>query len=63
MHIPNEWKSSASLCHKVAEWFPGVFCNFYLVKYHKIAKNSTTTKASEKMSTALESLEVFLMCV
>jgi hypothetical protein len=33
-----------------------VFCNFYTVKNHKIAKNSTTTKAREK-STALESLE------
>jgi hypothetical protein len=34
-----------------------MFCNFYLVKNHKIAKNSTTTKAREKISTDLESLE------
>jgi hypothetical protein len=32
----------------VAAWFPDMFCNFYLVKNHKIAKNSTTTKAKEK---------------
>jgi hypothetical protein len=29
----------------------------YLEKNHKIAKNSTTTKAKEKLSTDLESLE------
>jgi hypothetical protein len=34
-----------------------VFCNFYIVKNHKIAKNSTTAKAWEKISTDLESLE------
>ncbi len=34
-----------------------MFCDFYLVKIHKIAKNSTTTKAREKISTDLESLE------
>jgi hypothetical protein len=28
--------------------FSAMFCNFYLMKYHKIAKNSTTTKAREK---------------
>jgi hypothetical protein len=40
-----------------------MFCNFYLVKTYKIAKNSTTTKAREKISTDLESLEFqkFLM--
>jgi hypothetical protein len=27
---------------------PDIFCNLYLVKNHKIAKNSTTTKAREK---------------
>jgi hypothetical protein len=36
--------------------FPDMFCNFYLVKSYKIAKNSTTTKAREKISTDLESL-------
>ena len=34
-----------------------MFCNFYLVKNHNNAKNSTTTKAREKISTDLESLE------
>jgi hypothetical protein len=41
----------------VAAFFPGVFCNFYLVKNHKITKNSTTTKAREKISTDLETLK------
>jgi hypothetical protein len=41
----NEGKSAASFCGKVAAWFPDMFCNFYVVKNHKIAKNSATTKA------------------
>ncbi len=31
-----------------------MFCNSYLVKNHKIANNSTTTKAIEKISTDSE---------
>ncbi len=57
--ISNEGKSAASFCRQVAEWFTDMFCNFYLVKNHKIAKNSTTTKAREKLSKVLESLEFF----
>ncbi len=53
----NERESLASFCHQVAAWFPDMFCNFYLVKNHKTATNSTTTKAREKISTDLESLE------
>jgi hypothetical protein len=56
--INNEGKSAASFCHQVAAWFPDTFCNFYLVKNHKIAKNSATIKAKEKISTDLESLEL-----
>jgi hypothetical protein len=41
----------------VAAWFPDMFWNCYLVKNHKIAKKSTTTKAREKIITDLESLE------
>ncbi len=41
----------------MAAWFPDMFCNFYLVKNGKIAKNSTITKAREKISSDLESLE------
>jgi hypothetical protein len=41
----------------VAVWVPDMFCNFYLAKNNKIAKNSTTAKAGEKISTDLESLE------
>jgi hypothetical protein len=32
----------------VAAWVPDMFCNFYLVKSHKIANNSATTEAREK---------------
>ncbi len=62
----NEGKSAASFCHQVAEWFPDMFYNFYLVKNNKIAKNnSTTTEARENISTDLEPLEFdnFLMYV
>jgi hypothetical protein len=34
-----------------------MFYYFYLAKHYKIANNSTTTKATEKISTALESTE------
>jgi hypothetical protein len=53
----NEEKSAASLCYQVAAWVPEIFCNFYSVKSHQIAKISTTTKAREKISADLESLE------
>jgi hypothetical protein len=47
----------------VAAWAPVMFVKFYLVKSNKIAKNSTTTSAREKVKTDLESLEFkkFLM--
>jgi hypothetical protein len=41
----------------VAALVPAIFCNFYLVKNHKIADNSATTEAREKICTYLESLE------
>jgi hypothetical protein len=42
----------------VATWAQDMFCNFYLVNYHEIAKkNSATPKAREKITTDLESLE------
>jgi hypothetical protein len=44
----NQGKSAASFCHQVAAWFPDIFWNFYCVKNHKIAINSTTSKAREK---------------
>jgi hypothetical protein len=50
-------KSAANCCHQVAAWFPEMFCNFYLVKNHKIAKNSTTSKAGEKINADLKSSE------
>jgi hypothetical protein len=36
---------------------PDMFCDFYLVKNHKIGNNSTTAEAREKLSTDLESSE------
>jgi hypothetical protein len=36
---------------------PDMRCNFYLVKNYKIADNSATTEAREKISLDLESLE------
>jgi hypothetical protein len=61
----NEGKSAASLCHQVAALVPDMFHNFYFVKNHKIANNSATTEATEKISAYSESLEFynFLMCV
>jgi hypothetical protein len=44
----NEGISAASFCLQVAALFPDMFCNFYFVKNHEIAKNSTATKAREK---------------
>ncbi len=41
----------------MAAWVTDVFCNFYLLKSHKIANNLATTEAREKVSTDLESLE------
>jgi hypothetical protein len=58
----NEGISAASFCGQVAALVLDMFGNFYLVKNHKIANNSATTEATEKISTDLESLE-FLMQV
>jgi hypothetical protein len=41
----NDGKSAASFCHQVAALVPDMFCNFYLVKYHKITNNSASTVA------------------
>jgi hypothetical protein len=41
-------KLATSFCHQVAAWVPDMFCDFQLAKKHKIADNSTTTKAREK---------------
>jgi hypothetical protein len=41
----------------MAAWVSDMFCNFYLLKNNKIAKNSATAKAREKINTDSESLE------
>jgi hypothetical protein len=53
----NEEKSAASFCRQVAAWVPDMLCNFYIVKIHILTKNSTTTKAREKISKDLKSLK------
>ncbi len=46
----NEGESVASFCCQVVAFFLDMFCGFYFLKNHKIAKkNSTTTKAREKI--------------
>jgi hypothetical protein len=50
-------ESAASFYLQVAAWVSDMFSNFYPVKNHKIAYNSTTTEDSEKIATYLESLE------
>jgi hypothetical protein len=54
---PYEGISGACFCHQVAALVPDMFYNFYLVKNNKIANNSATIEAREKISTYLESLE------
>ncbi len=41
----------------MAAWVPDMFCNFYMMNSRKIANNSATTEAREKISTDLEPLE------
>jgi hypothetical protein len=59
LDVFNKEKSAASFCCHVAAWFPDMFCNFYLLKNHKIAKNSTTTKAREKNKHRLGIIRIF----
>jgi hypothetical protein len=61
----NNLAKSAARFRQVATWVPDMFGNFYLVKNHKIAHNSTTTKAGEKnkyMFGILRILEMFGVC-
>jgi hypothetical protein len=55
--IPNEGKSAAIFCRQVAAWGTDMFRNFCSVKSHKIADNSATIEAAEKISIDLESVE------
>jgi hypothetical protein len=58
----NEGKSFARFCHQLAALFLDMFCNFYLVKNHKITKKTpTTTKVREKISTDFQSLGFLCM--
>ncbi len=50
-------ESAASFCHQLAALLPDKFCNFHLVKNHKIAKTRKPLKLEKKISTDLESLE------
>jgi hypothetical protein len=45
----NQDKSVAIFCCQVAAWVPNMFSNFDSVKSHKIANNSATSEAREKI--------------
>jgi hypothetical protein len=45
-----EGKSAVSFCCQVVAWFQYMFCNFYLVKNHKIAKTQQPLKLEKKIS-------------
>ncbi len=54
----NQDKSAGTVCHYMAAWVSYIFCNFYLVKGHLIANDSSTTESrGKKTSTILESVE------
>jgi hypothetical protein len=53
----NQDKLAARFCRQVAASVPDMFCNFYVVKSHKIVNISATNKVREKISTYLESLK------
>jgi hypothetical protein len=59
----NEGKSAASFFCQVAAWVPDVFCNFYLEKNQKIAKNSTATKAREKNKSGILRNKKIALCL
>ncbi len=57
---------AANFYGQVAAWVPDMLCDFHLVKNHKIANISTTTKVREKISANWESLEFqifFYVCL
>jgi hypothetical protein len=60
--MPNKDKSAASFCQQVAIWVSDMFCDFYLVKSHKIANNTKTSEPREKNKRRfriLKILEIF----
>ncbi len=59
----NEGKSAASFCLQVAAWVSDMFCNFYLLKNHKIADNSIITEARQKNKHRFGILRIFFMYV
>jgi hypothetical protein len=48
LRVSDEEKSAATFCHQVAAWFSKMFCNFYLVKNHNIAKTQQLLKLEKK---------------
>ncbi len=45
----------------MAAWVPDMFCYFYLAKNLRIANDSTTSDAGEKLGTDMESLEFYII--
>jgi hypothetical protein len=58
--LTNYDQSAASFCHQMAAWVQDLFFNFYSVKNHQSANNSTNTEAREKIGTDLESFKFFM---
>ncbi len=61
LHSFNWAKYAVRFCHQVAAWVSDMFCNFCLVKNHKIGLYLTTTKAREKYALIwnYRNLEIF----
>ncbi len=59
----NQDKSAAEFFCQVAAWVRDMLCNFYLVKGHKIANDSTTTEAREKNKHSFEIHKIFVVCL
>ncbi len=54
-------KSAASFCCQVATWVPDIVFNFYFVKNHKIANNSSTKVRENKLRFGI--LIIFYVCL
>jgi hypothetical protein len=65
MRVTQPLVSAASVCRQVAAWVQDIFCNFYLVKTHKIGKDLTAAIKLENKKHRLgilRILEYYLMC-
>jgi hypothetical protein len=56
----NEGKSDASFSQQVAAWFPDTFCNFHLVKNHKVADQPLKLEKNKHRFGILRILDIFM---